>query len=980
VSEPLFSVITPVYDPPPEVLERMLASVRNQTFADWEHCIVDDAGPASKVWPLLERAAAEDERVRVERATARGGIVAASNAAVALARGTFLALLDHDDELAPEALAEMAAAIGDDGELDCLYSDEDKLAGSGRTFDPFVKPGWSPDRLRNQMYTGHLSVLRRALVQEVGGFREGYDGSQDWDLVLRASARARRIARVPKVLYHWRTLASSAASEVDAKPWAHDASRRAVGEQLDRDGVRARVEPTPGYPGHYWLAPEKGVDDALVSVVIPTAGRSQAIDGVETPLVLNCVRSVRERSTHTNLEFVVVADRSVSTEVRAALSETAGERLRIVDFDRPFNFSAKINLGVAEARGEYLLLLNDDIEVIPAGWQRRPRRSLHPVPEWPLADAEGRRAWLEAMLVYARQPKVGAVGAKLYFPDGRLQHAGVTVTGGAPGHPYYGAPGNSAGYYNNLIVAGNFLAVTAACLMCRRDAFDAVGGLDEERPVNYNDVDFCLELRERGLRSVLVPWVELIHRESATRGPAPAKQAEIEAMKAKWGALMYADPYYDDRFAGGDFALVGSAAARSYLVRARQLLREGGPGLLARRAAGRLRRRARERLGRSAFGRSRWVPSPLRRLALGRTYASGSLIAAVDDPPSTTVREHNTRVCRFTGWVASTAPRTPVIRVLGLEAPLEFTPTRDRPEVVASLGRAAAGGRAIGFEFYVELPRILDDFLPVWLEFSDGESTVRTDEYRLLRDVDPFAAPTYVGETEAKRGLARRHLAGRGLEFGALHLPLDVDPSRCEMHYADRWSKRQALEMFPELGGEFASRIVEPEVIVDVALDDLSELERHEFDFFVANDVIEHLPNPINFLTNVGRIMKPGAKLFISVPDRDYSFDVMRDLTPYEHLWEEHEAGVSEVTEEHLLEFLAGTGIAIPDDPDQRRKLLDQHQARSIHVHVWNQESFDAFLAETIERLDLGLSIAERLPSRDAGGSMVYVLVKASAG
>jgi glycosyltransferase involved in cell wall biosynthesis len=594
VTAPLFSIITPVHNPPPEVLERMLDSVRRQTFGDWEHCIVDDAGDRSSVWPLLERAAGDDTRVRVRRAEQQGGIVVASNSALEDARGRFVAFLDHDDELDRSALEAMAERIAADDEVDFLYSDEDKTGLRGRRFDPFIKPAWSPDRLCSQMYTGHLSVMRRALVDEVGGFRPGFDGSQDWDLALRVSERARRVEHVPEILYHWRALPASAASEVDAKPWAHEASLRAITEQVERTGIQATVEPVPEYPGCYWLAPA-ATDTPLVSVVIPTAGRSQSIDGTETPLVVNCVRSVLRRSTHQNLEIVVVADKRLPAEIRGSLSELGGDRLRLVEFDQAFNFSAKINLGVGESRGEYVLLLNDDIEVVPSGWRPAPRRSLHPVPEWPIADAGERRAWIEAMLVYAGQPGVGAVGAKLYFPDGHLQHAGVIALGGAPTHPYYGAPGNFAGYYNNLVVACNYLAVTAACLMTTRSAFDAVGGFDERRPVNYNDVDFCLELRERGLRSVCVPWVELIHRESSSRGAGAVSSAEIEALQAKWGGLLDNDPFYGTRFRGGDFGLGASDAARSYTARARQLVGEGGVRLLAARALGRLRRNLRRR-------------------------------------------------------------------------------------------------------------------------------------------------------------------------------------------------------------------------------------------------------------------------------------------------------------------------------------------------------------------------------------------------
>lgn len=402
---------------------------------------------------------------------------------------------------------------------------------------------------------------------------------------------------MPEVLYHWRAVGDSAATDLDAKPWAHEASRRALTEQIERDGIEATVEQTPGYPGHYWLAPALR-DKPLVSVVIPTAGQTQEVCGVETPLVVNCVRSIIERSSYENLEFVVVADTTTPTEVLDELRAAAGRRLRLVEYEPPFNFSAKINLGVQAAAGDYLLLLNDDIEVLPPTWRPSPPNSRSPVPDWPLAGEDGRRAWLEAMLVYAKQPGVGAVGAKLYFPDGNLQHVGVAIMGGAPGHPFYGAPGNSAGYFANLIVATNHLAVTAACMLTRRESFELVGGFNEDFPVNYNDVDFCLELHSRGLRSVCLPWVELLHRESASRGKDPVSPPELDAFRSKWGERLAEDPYYDRSFVGGNYGFDAGAAAASYRMRARQLLREGGVRVLVARSLGFLRRRARERLRR----------------------------------------------------------------------------------------------------------------------------------------------------------------------------------------------------------------------------------------------------------------------------------------------------------------------------------------------------------------------------------------------
>ena len=384
MSEPVprFSIVTPVFDPPLDVLDHMLASVRHQTLGSWEHCIVDDGSSRPGVIERLEAAAAAEPRIRLRLRHKRGGIVAASNDGLEMAQGEFIALLDHDDELAPTALQVMAEHIDAHPEADVLYSDEDKIDRKGHRSDAFVKPAWSPDRLLGQMYTSHLSVIRRSLIGEVGGFRSGYDGAQDWDLVLRVTERARAVVHVPHVLYHWRTLEGSAAARSDAKPWAHEASVRVINEHLDREGIEAVACEVPSYPGHYWLEPALR-SEPLVSVVIPTAGRTQVIDGEVVPLVVNCVRTLLQRSNYEHLELVVVIDDHADDGVRDELRAIGGDRLELVEFDEPFNFSRKVNVGVAASRGEHLLLLNDDIEVLPHAWRPAPADTPDPLPVWP---------------------------------------------------------------------------------------------------------------------------------------------------------------------------------------------------------------------------------------------------------------------------------------------------------------------------------------------------------------------------------------------------------------------------------------------------------------------------------------------------------------------------------------------------------------------------------------------------------------------
>jgi len=518
---PRFSVVTPVYDPPIPVLEAMLASVRAQTFADWEHCLVDDGSPSPAVVAVLEHAAAVDPRVRLVRRPANGGIVAASNDGLAMARGEFVALLDHDDELHPDALAAVAEAIRADPQVDYVYTDEDKLDERGRHSGPFHKPDWAPDRFRTQMYTCHLSVLRRTLVEEVGGFDPSLDGAQDWDLVLRVTERARAVAHVPRVLYHWRTIATSTAgSGVEAKPWAYDAGTRALQAHCDRTGFPAKVDHDMEHPGVYRLSPALARRPP-VSIVIPTAGTVRPVRGEPTRLVTHCVRSLVETSTYDDVEIVCVCDPPVDAAVRDELRAIAGDRLVLVPYEQPFNYSEKVNLGVLHSGGEQVLMLNDDIEIA--------------TPDW-----------IERMVMYADRPGVGAVGARLMYEDGGLQHAGVIVRE-LPGHLYHGFPAGFGGYVIDVLVAGNYLAVTGACLMTPRAAFDEVGGLWEGLPVNYNDIDYCLKLRTLGLRVVYDPGTVMIHFESASRDTAVAEW-EKGLFRDRWETVTAVDPYDNPNF------------------------------------------------------------------------------------------------------------------------------------------------------------------------------------------------------------------------------------------------------------------------------------------------------------------------------------------------------------------------------------------------------------------------------------------------
>ncbi len=519
-ANPLISIITPVYNTPEPVLRAMLDSVLAQDFDDWELCLVDDASPRSRLREVLAEYARRDTRIRVLERAENGGIVAASNDALEMARGEFVSFLDHDDELYPGALPYTVQAIEDDPEVDYVYTDEDKIDEKGRRHSPHLKPDWSPERLRCQMYTCHFGTMRRALVEKVGGFREEFEGSQDFDLVFRVTELARRIVHIPIVLYGWRIIEGSAAGDLDAKPYAWTAGQRAAQSHCERVGFPATVDHEPSNPGFYRLRPAL-TSSPRVSIVIPTNGDSARVRGAGTPLVERCVESIVARSTHADYEIVVVADPVTGPGTVQSLREIAGNRLQMVWFDKPFNFAEKINLGVLRSSGEHVVMLNDDTLVI--------------TPEW-----------IESLLMYSTFEGIGAVGARLLFEDGRIQHAGISTCSphSGPQHLYHGFAASSIGYFSTLRNPSNVLAVTGACLMTPRNAFDAVGGLSERFPSSYNDVDYCLKLREKDLRSVYAPEAELYHFESMSRNPAVSDQ-EHRRFLARWGSYIGDDPFYN---------------------------------------------------------------------------------------------------------------------------------------------------------------------------------------------------------------------------------------------------------------------------------------------------------------------------------------------------------------------------------------------------------------------------------------------------
>jgi GT2 family glycosyltransferase len=489
------------------MLEEMLASVRGQDFAEWELCLCIGGRPGSQVREALDRVAGEDSRIRVSHCDEGGAAAVAEG--LAMANGDFVGLLGGLDRLDREALASVDDALRLAPEADFVYSDEDEIDSAGRRSASFFKPDFSPERLRVELYTGRLSFFRRSLLEEVGGFSASLGSAAEWDIALRAGERAREVLHVPRVLYHRR-----ANGDWDEPP--DPASVAAVQAHCERIGLPARVEADPSRPGGCRLRPALS-KTPLVSIVIPTCGQSRAIRGETAVLVLHCVRSILETSTYPDYEIVCVADEETDPAMLEELRGLGGERLRVVAYDQPFNFSAKVNLGAAHGSGEHLLFLNDDMEVI--------------TPDW-----------IERMVMYSGHPGIGAVGAQLRWEDERVQHAGVVLEGGLPGHVYRGVGGELSGYARNVLVTQNYLAVTGACLMTPRDVFERIGGLPVELPVNYNDIYYCLAVREQGMRVVYDADTILYHFESSSRD-TKVNDWEKSMLLERWHSAIGADPY-----------------------------------------------------------------------------------------------------------------------------------------------------------------------------------------------------------------------------------------------------------------------------------------------------------------------------------------------------------------------------------------------------------------------------------------------------
>ncbi len=518
---PLISVVMPVYDTPEQWLTKAIDSVRRQFYPFWELCIADDCSPKPHVREVLRRYEQLDQRIKVVYREENGHISAASNSALEIATGEFVALLDHDDELPAHALYMVAAEINAHPLADVVYSDEDKIDEEGRRYNPYFKPDWNPDLLQGQNFVSHLGVYRRAAVNEVQGFRVGFEGCQDWDLVLRVTEGlpAERIRHIPRILYHWRAIEGSTARGVEEKDYIAGTSRRVVQEHCDRTGLDADVLPVPG--GGYRVRRRLSASPPLVSIIIPTHNHCV--------LLRHGIKTLRERTTYPRYEVLVVDNRSNDPETLAYLEELKHEDgVRVLRYAKPFNYSAINNFAVAHAQGDLICLMNNDVEVITPGW-------------------------LEEMVSQALRPEIGAVGALLYYPDDTVQHAGVVLgLGGVAGHIYNRMPRGMDGYFNRARLVQNYTAVTAACLLIRKTTFEEVGGLEERNlPVSFNDADLCLKVHAAGYRNLWTPFAELYHHESASRGQedTPEKQArckqEVDYMIERWVDILRMDPAHN---------------------------------------------------------------------------------------------------------------------------------------------------------------------------------------------------------------------------------------------------------------------------------------------------------------------------------------------------------------------------------------------------------------------------------------------------
>ncbi len=533
--QPTLSIVMPVYDPPIDILRQAIVSVQRQLYTKWELCIADDASPNPSVVELLRELGASEPRIKWVQRTSNGHISAASNSALALATGEFVALMDHDDVLAEQALFEVVACLNDRRDLDLIYSDEDHIDQHGNRSNPYFKPDYNHEIMLGHNLINHLAVYRRTVLEEVGGFRLGFEGSQDYDLALRVidASLPARIAHIPAVLYHWRSNAGEATFSEASIQRCIDSAHRALTDHLARRGERGRVTVHPLVPVWKQVRRTRPDPAPLVSIIIPTKDKAE--------ILAPCVDGILNRTDYPNFEVLIVDHQSTEANAVHLLARLADDfRVTVMPYEGSFNYSAINNAAVSRARGAVLALLNNDVEVIN--------------PEW-----------LDEMVSLAVLPDVGAVGAKLLYPNNRVQHGGILLgPGGVAGHLFHMLDARDPGYFGRAVMTSTVAAVTAACLVVRRVVFEEVGGFDEKNlAIAFNDVDLCLKIRESGYRNVWTPLARLYHHESISRGSDQTGErlkrfnGEMEFMMQKWDAVLASDPFYNPNLnlTSGDFSL-----------------------------------------------------------------------------------------------------------------------------------------------------------------------------------------------------------------------------------------------------------------------------------------------------------------------------------------------------------------------------------------------------------------------------------------
>ena len=515
---PLISIVVPVYNTPTLYLEQMIESVRRQSYENWELCIANVNSLNDEVHRVLASYLRKDTRIRVTELAENRGIAQNTNAALDIATGEYVGFLDHDDLLATDALYELVQTLNRNQALDMIYSDEDKVTEDlSKHVQPHFKPEFNLDLIRSNNYICHFCVIRRTLILEVGGLRGEFNGAQDYDLILRCIEKTEKIARIPRILYHWRVHRASTADNPASKMYAYEAGKRAIEAHLQRCGERANVSCKKDL-GFYRVQYRRN-EESLISIIIPNK------DHVED--LKKCLSSIQE-SAYQNYEVIIVENNSVEQETFEYYKMIASNQIKITTWKREFNYAAINNFGAQYAKGEYLLFLNNDTVALDEDW-------------------------MGEMLANCQRKKVAVVGAKLYYPNNTIQHAGVIIgIGGVAGHAFLGMSKEFSGYMHKASLQQNLSAVTAACMMVKRTVFDEVGGFTEQLAVAFNDIDFCLKVREKGYLVVFDPYVELMHYESKTRGAEDTEEklrrfeAECDYMKHRWSEILQqGDPMYN---------------------------------------------------------------------------------------------------------------------------------------------------------------------------------------------------------------------------------------------------------------------------------------------------------------------------------------------------------------------------------------------------------------------------------------------------